>query len=204
MVIRITSSVATVIQAVSPLLGTGAGAAAGAEAAAAAIGAAAAAGAGAAAGVAAALAVAAGALAGVAGDCAIASVLPISRPRPRPREVRSFFMSKSLSAMCWVLEGFLAGLTGPDAHDLLQVVDEDLPVADLAGAGCAFDGFDDAVHQIVGHRRLDLHLGQEVDDVFRAAIQLGVALLPSETLDLGDGDALHPDARQRFADFVEL
>src|SRR5439155_1003036 len=37
-----------------------------------------------------------------------------------------------------------------------------------------------------------------------AAIELGVALLAAEALDLGDGDALHPDARQCFAHFVEL
>src|SRR5688572_7180249 len=99
MVIMITSTVATVIQAVSPLLGTGAGAAAGAAAAGAAVAAAAAAGAAAAgaAGVvvaAAAGAVAAGAVA--AGACAMAATLPISSPRPRPSEARSFLMAMSL------------------------------------------------------------------------------------------------------------
>ena len=53
-------------------------------------------------------------------------------------------------------------------------------------------------------RGFDLHFRQEVDDVFRAAIELRVALLAAETLDLGDGDALHADPRQGLADLVEL
>ena len=37
---------------------------------------------------------------------------------------------------------------------MLEVVNEDLPVADLAGAGGAFDGFDDAFDQVVGHQEV--------------------------------------------------
>ena len=39
------------------------------------------------------------------------------------------------------------------------------------------------------HHDLDLDLGQEVHGVFGAAIDLGVALLAAEPLDLGDGHA---------------
>ena len=35
----------------------------------------------------------------------------------------------------------------------------------------------------------DLHLGHEVDAVFRAAVHLGVALLPAEAADFGDRHA---------------
>ena len=52
--------------------------------------------------------------------------------------------------------------------------------------------------------RFDLDLGQEVHHVFRAAVQLRVALLAAKALDLGDRDALHADLRERLADFVEL
>ena len=45
-------------------------------------------------------------------------------------------------------ERVLAGLAGADAHHLLDGGDEDLAVADLAGAGRALDGFDHAVHQV--------------------------------------------------------
>ena len=51
---------------------------------------------------------------------------------------------------------------------------------------------------------LDLHLGQEVDDVLRTAIQLGVALLAAEALHFGHRDALHADGAEGFADFVKL
>ena len=57
---------------------------------------------------------------------------------------------------------------------------------------------------VVAEHDLDLHLGQEVDDVFGAAIELGVALLAAEALGLGDGDALQADFLKRFLHFVEL
>ena len=40
--------------------------------------------------------------------------------------------------------------------------------------------------------------------VFRAAVDLGLALLPAEALHLGDGEALHAERRQRLAHVVEL
>src|SRR5665213_2646492 len=97
-----------------------------------------------------------------------------------------------------------AGLAGADAHDLQQVEYEHLAVTDLAGVGGFFDRFDHAVDEIVADRRLDLYLRQEVDDVFRAAIELGMTFLAAEALDLGDGDSLDADRRQCLADLVEL
>ena len=61
-----------------------------------------------------------------------------------------------------------------------------------------------AVHQVVGADHLDLHLGQEVHDVFGAAVELGMALLPPEALGLDDGQALQPDLVQRVLHLVEL
>src|SRR5689334_18958400 len=119
----ITSSVATIIHATSPLLATGVdAAAAGAEAA-----------------------DAASAAAGAA-SCANAEPLRPTKPRaarPRAREAMIFRMG------CLLLEIFgggservFAGFTGADAHDLLERGDEDLAVTDLAGACSAFDRFD--------------------------------------------------------------
>src|SRR2546429_4972886 len=51
---------------------------------------------------------------------------------------------------------------------------------------------------------LDFHLGQEVDDVFRTAIEFGVSLLPAETLGFGDRDALQSDFLKRLFYLVEL
>src|SRR3546814_14589716 len=69
---------------------------------------------------------------------------------------------------------------------LFRSADENLAVADAAGLCGGGDRLDDAF----GHRIFDddfeLHLGQKVDDIFRAAIELGMTLLPPETLGLGD------------------
>ena len=43
---------------------------------------------------------------------------------------------------------------------------------------------------LVGHDDLDLHLGHEIDGVLRAAVHLGVPLLPAEAADLGDRHAV--------------
>jgi hypothetical protein len=53
-----------------------------------------------------------------------------------------------------------AGLAGADADDLLQIEDEDLAVADLAGVGGLLDRLDDLVEKIVLDGRLDLDLGR--------------------------------------------
>ena len=60
--------------------------------------------------------------------------------------------------------------------------DEDLPVANLAGLG----RLDDRVHRrrdlAVPQHDLDLDLGQEIDGVFAATVNLGVALLRPKPL----------------------
>src|SRR5688572_1891808 len=101
-------------------------------------------------------------------------------------------------------ERVLARLAGADADHLLEAGDEDLAVTDLPGARRAFDGLDHALDDGVVDRRLDLDLRQEVDDVFGAPVELGVALLSAEALDFGHGDALHADGAEGFAYLVEL
>src|SRR5579862_475158 len=108
------------------------------------------------------------------------------------------------SSLSLPLERIRAGLAGANAHDLQQVEHEDLSVADLAGLRGFLDRLDRAVDKLVRHGGLDLHLREKIDDIFGAAIELGVALLPPESLDLGNRDALHADRRQRFTHFVEL
>ena len=93
---------------------------------------------------------------------------------------------------------------GADADRLLDCGDEDLAVADAAGLRRIADRFDRAVDELVRQHDLDLHLGQEVDDVFGAAIEFGVAFLAAESLGLGDGDALQPNLLQRLLHLVEL
>ena len=151
--------VETIIQPVSPLLGTKTGAAGAAGAAA---GAAAAVAAGAAAGAAAsaAFASAGAATAGAAAGACAMTAPEVNKLNPRARLASSFFMSDfSLRVEAETSERFFAGFTGANAHNLLKVVDKDLAVADLAGAGSALNGLNHALNQVVGDGGLDLHLG---------------------------------------------
>ena len=131
--------VETIIQAVSPLLGTmtGAGAASAAGAAAGAV-------AGAAAGAfASALASTFASAAGAV--CAMATP-PKHNVSPSAKEANNFFILFSLSASS---KSFCTGFTGADANDLFQVVYKHLAVANLAGAGTGLNGFDHALDQVV-------------------------------------------------------
>src|SRR6266700_1481221 len=101
-------------------------------------------------------------------------------------------------------DGRFARLAGADADGAAHGQDEDLAVADGAGAGGGRDEGDDLVDLLVGHHHFDLHLGQEVDGVLRAAIELGVALLPAEAAYLGHRHADDAHLGQRFLDVVQL
>src|ERR1700722_15099891 len=102
------------------------------------------------------------------------------------------------------LERGVVGLAGTDADDALDVGDEDLAVAPLAGLGRFDDGLDHLVHQIAAHRDLDAGLGHEVDHVLGAAVELGVSALAPEALDLRDRHARDTDVRERGTPVVEL
>src|SRR6516162_7676380 len=97
-----------------------------------------------------------------------------------------------------------AALAGADADRLIDRRDKDLAVADPAGVGGLLDRLDRALDQRLLHHDLDLHLWQKIDDVLGPAIELGVPLLPSETLGLGDGDTLDADFVKRLLHLVEL
>ncbi len=56
----------------------------------------------------------------------------------------------------------------------------------------------------VAEHDLDFHLGQEIDDIFGASVEFGMAFLASEALGLGDGDALQSGLLKRFLHFVQL
>nr|GFB21052.1 hypothetical protein [Tanacetum cinerariifolium] len=96
------------------------------------------------------------------------------------------------------------GFAGTDADGLFQIDHEDLAVTDLAGVGRFGYRFDNAVQILVVDRNIDLHLGEEVDYIFRTAVELGVALLTSEAFDFSNRDALHADFGQRLAYVVQL
>src|SRR5882724_8720386 len=185
-----TNAVATIIHATSPLLATGVGAADAAEAGASALDAAADAGA----------AAIDAAASGAEAACAKTAPVKPMTDRPRARVAMSFFM--------WFLfcasKGVLARFAGANADYLLKRRDKNFAVADLSGASGAFNGFDHTVDQRIVNRRLDLHFGQEVNDVLRTAVQLGVAFLSTEAFDFGHCDSLHADGAEGLTNFVKL
>ena len=66
------------------------------------------------------------------------------------------------------------------------------------------DGVDAALDVLALHHHLHLHLGQKVDHVLSATVELGVALLAAKALDLGDREARHAHLGQGLAHFIEL
>src|ERR1700730_10616766 len=102
------------------------------------------------------------------------------------------------------LKRVAVGFAGADPQRVIDRCDEDLAVADLAGARA---GGNDR-NRLVGETRrdgdFDAQLRQEIHDIFGAAVHFGVALLAAVTLDLGHGHAGHPDGGQGLANLVQL
>src|SRR5579859_7566632 len=102
------------------------------------------------------------------------------------------------------LDGVGAALACADADGFLDRHDENLAVADPARMGGLLNGFDGAIDEIVLDHQLDLHLGQEIDDIFGAAIEFGMALLTAKALRLGDGDTLQTNLVQSLFHLIQF
>jgi hypothetical protein len=89
-------------------------------------------------------------------------------------------------------------------HDADDVGDEDFAVPNLPRLRCAHDRFHHLIDQLILDRNFDAGLWNEVHDIFRPAIQLGMPTLPAETLDLGDRHARDPDFGERGTHVVQL
>src|SRR5262249_5437448 len=81
---------------------------------------------------------------------------------------------------------------------------EDFPVSDAARFRGRHDGIHRLLDQVVGKDELNLDLRQEVHDVFRAPVELGVALLPPEAFYLTAGNAPDTDAVHGFLQLFKL
>src|SRR5690606_35944324 len=81
-------------------------------------------------------------------------------------------------------DGIVASFTRADTDGLFDVVNEDLAVADLAGVGGLGDGLDRLLKCAVLDDDFHLQLGQEVHDVFSAAVELGMSLLATKSFHL--------------------
>src|SRR5690606_19066095 len=96
------------------------------------------------------------------------------------------------------LERVRVDFAGADAHRLVDRNDEDLAVADLAGARGAGQRLDHLIGPVARHADFDAEFRQEAHRVLGAAIDFLVALLPAVALHLGDGHAVNPDRVERL------
>src|SRR5205823_4109139 len=100
----------------------------------------------------------------------------------------------------WKSNCFRPTLSRPDAQAILQRQDEDLAVADAPfrpGAARLHDRVHRRLDEVLVDRDLQLHLVQELHRQLVAAINLRMAHLPAETLDVDDGQAEDLDLAER-------
>src|SRR5881394_3298321 len=87
---------------------------------------------------------------------------------------------------------------------MVEVDDEDLAVADLAGLGRGSDGIDGLVDLVRSDSDLDLDLGQEAHRVFSTAIDFRMTFLPAIPLDFGYRQTVNANGGQGVTDFFQL
>src|ERR1700752_3724931 len=87
---------------------------------------------------------------------------------------------------------------------MVEVDDEDLAVADLAGLGGRGDGVDGLVDLVGIDGNFDLDLGQEAHGVFGATIDFRMTFLPAISLDFGHRESMHANGGQGITDLFEL
>src|SRR5271154_6945280 len=112
--------------------------------------------------------------------------------------------SASVSAAPWGLESSFSTVVIANPDGFGNFVDEDFAVADFAGACGAGDGARHFVEALVRHHQFHLHLRQQIDVVFLAAVSLLMALLPAMAANLGDCHAINANGLQGFLDLFEL
>ena len=82
--------------------------------------------------------------------------------------------------------------------------DENFAIADLAGFGGTHDHGHGLLHHIVGEDDFDFYLGEKINGVFAATINLRMPLLTSEAFHLGHGHSFDPKLGQSLLHFLEF
>ena len=91
-----------------------------------------------------------------------------------------------------------------NSHDFFDIGNKNLAVTDATSLGGIANGINRGFNGLVVEHHLDLHLRQEVHDVFGATVKLRVAFLTAEALCFGDRDALEANFLKRFLDLVQF
>src|SRR5262245_17856553 len=90
-----------------------------------------------------------------------------------------------------------------NAHRLIYGEDEYFAVAEFARTCGLDDRFNRVFDNLLFNDDFDLQLGHEFDFVFTAAIDLGMAFLPTETFHFADRHSLHAERLQGVLDALE-
>src|SRR3954469_5190112 len=106
-----------------------------------------------------------------------------SRVKPACRECEGV-VSRGATCVGPSLDRGLVPVAGPDPHDRVDRGDPDLAVPDTPGRRGLGDHVHDLLRVVRVEDDLDAHLGHQGDVVLRAAVDLGVALLPPVAADL--------------------
>ena len=102
------------------------------------------------------------------------------------------------------LDGLFSALTGPDANCLSNLGNEDFTIPYAAGFCGVKNRFNDLVqHRIIDHH-FDLDFGQEINDVFGAAVKFGMAFLAAKAFCLGNRYPGDPGFLQGICDVIQL
>src|SRR5690606_27348590 len=110
----------------------------------------------------------------------------------------------TMDCMQVLLDGIHAGFTGTDTNNFFDVGDENLAIADASRLGSLADGFNSAVHGFVCDDDFNFHFGKKVDDIFGAAVKLGMTFLSSKSLGFDDSNPLQTDFLKGFLHFIQL
>src|SRR5687768_6897065 len=103
-----------------------------------------------------------------------------------------------------LLKGALVALARADADGHVDRCHENLSVADVPRLCRSHHHVRHLLDEVVGHHDLDLDLGEEIDRVLPAPVQLRVALLAPEAPHLRHRHADDPDTGEGFLHVVQL
>src|ERR1051326_2910229 len=95
------------------------------------------------------------------------------------------------------LKGTLTSIAIANADGIGQIVHEDLAIADFAAARRLHHGIDDLFGAVARHNHFQLHLRQQVDLVFHAAVNLFVAFLATWAAHLNHRHAIDADGDRK-------
>ena len=102
------------------------------------------------------------------------------------------------------LDGGVVALAGSDAQGAIHRNDENLAVANTAGLRGGGNGLDHAAGEFIRNHDFKFYLGQEVDNIFGAAIKFGMSLLAAKAFGLGYGNARYAHIVEGFLHFIQL